>query len=378
MKAAHHDEHAGDRPEAVRLLEELASGAPGNLSIRMRLARARLRAGSAATAAADRARFERDVDDCITALGDGRAIRDGTVLHVLWSIHLSPEPRLLHPRLLRLDGIVARAARDGPGSSEVSIARCRVLLASRNREAFLTSAEDLPDPDGEGQPGLLRTAGRLRSVADRWAGRRYPDFTAPKVFGIGLSRTGTRSFDDALGILGLQSLHWWNDLTMDLIRPADLPLFDGFSDTVISAGFEPLFHMFPNARFVLTTRPLDSWVTSVSAHYRRSIGATRPDDLLAPPVADTFRGLKGRIEASVYGHHPTWEAAYRAHEHRVTSFFAANGADRLLRLSIVEGDGWGPLCDFLGHPAPDVPFPHANRRPDHTANPAATADRGGT
>ena len=24
-------------------------------------------------------------------------------------------------------------------------------------------------------------------------------------------------------------------------------------------------------------------------------------------------------------------------------------------------DGWEPLCKFLGHPTPDVPFPHKNK-----------------
>jgi hypothetical protein len=34
--------------------------------------------------------------------------------------------------------------------------------------------------------------------------------------------------------------------------------------------------------------------------------------------------------------------------------------ERLLEWEI--GDGWGPLCEFLGKPVPEVPFPHANAR----------------
>ena len=33
-------------------------------------------------------------------------------------------------------------------------------------------------------------------------------------------------------------------------------------------------------------------------------------------------------------------------------------AERLLVYSVTEG--WEPLCEFLGHPVPDTPFPHAN------------------
>lgn len=27
-------------------------------------------------------------------------------------------------------------------------------------------------------------------------------------------------------------------------------------------------------------------------------------------------------------------------------------------------DGWGPLCDFLGVPVPDAPYPHVNSSQD--------------
>ena len=32
------------------------------------------------------------------------------------------------------------------------------------------------------------------------------------------------------------------------------------------------------------------------------------------------------------------------------------------------GDGWGPLCDFLGLPVPDTPFPRTNARAEFFAN----------
>jgi len=33
-------------------------------------------------------------------------------------------------------------------------------------------------------------------------------------------------------------------------------------------------------------------------------------------------------------------------------------ADRLLEFEVAQG--WQPLCDFLGVPVPDAPFPRAN------------------
>ena len=50
-------------------------------------------------------------------------------------------------------------------------------------------------------------------------------------------------------------------------------------------------------------------------------------------------------------------AGFNAHNEAVK---AAVPADRLLVFEVK--DGWGPLCDFLGVPAPDEPFPRSNDR----------------
>nr|CAB3262677.1 uncharacterized protein LOC100181739 [Phallusia mammillata] len=48
--------------------------------------------------------------------------------------------------------------------------------------------------------------------------------------------------------------------------------------------------------------------------------------------------------------------AYLAHNALVEEQVPEN---RLLKFNVKEG--WKPLCDFLGHEVPSVPFPHANR-----------------
>ena len=35
------------------------------------------------------------------------------------------------------------------------------------------------------------------------------------------------------------------------------------------------------------------------------------------------------------------------------------------------GDGWGPLCEFLGAPVPETPFPKVNDRAEFQARAAA-------
>ena len=49
--------------------------------------------------------------------------------------------------------------------------------------------------------------------------------------------------------------------------------------------------------------------------------------------------------------------AFNAH---IEAVKAAIPADRLLVYQVK--DGWGPLCEFLGVPVPDEPFPRTNDR----------------
>ena len=44
---------------------------------------------------------------------------------------------------------------------------------------------------------------------------------------------------------------------------------------------------------------------------------------------------------------------------KVLAIFQNAPKDRLLVFDL--DDGWEPLCKFLGHPSPDVPFPHKNK-----------------
>ena len=55
----------------------------------------------------------------------------------------------------------------------------------------------------------------------------------------------------------------------------------------------------------------------------------------------------------------TWAEEYRRHESVVRSYFEGRPQD-LLAFRPADGD-WAPLCEFLGRPIPDVPFPWENR-----------------
>mgnify|MGYP006271781305 CR=1 FL=1 len=189
----------------------------------------------------------------------------------------------------------------------------------------------------------------------------------PKVFGIGLSKTGTTSLGKALEILGYDTVHWkWRGKVAGW---TEFSYFDAVTDVNCSAQFESLFYTFENAKFIYTTRDVDSWVRSIEVHY----GAKRPAELRAQHAQVDFWGdtdenwrwhnaiRKVQIQEALYAQHRTWAEAYDAYDRRVRCFFESKLAECFLELNVVGGDHWEPLCAFLGKGVPDVPFPHANK-----------------
>jgi len=201
----------------------------------------------------------------------------------------------------------------------------------------------------------------LVRIAEKYASPEFPDFTAPKVFGIGLSRTATSSLNEALEALGFHAIHWLNPHSRNLIAQEDFFLFDAFTDIPVSHQFERLYHCFPNARFVYTTRSVESWEKSITLHYRTHRGIDRPSQLLSPSHTQRFNFAAGPIVVNLYGRYPTWREAFEAYDERVRSFFRDKPAASLLELNICDGEGWEKLCAFLDRPVPSVPFPNKNQ-----------------
>ncbi|HET9337240.1 MAG TPA: sulfotransferase [Sphingomicrobium sp.] len=171
-----------------------------------------------------------------------------------------------------------------------------------------------------------------------------------KVFGLGFHRTGTTTLHTALQelgyrVVGMRPNDWAayerGDLD-ELRRTADQ--FDGFRDMPWPLLYEWLDRTYPDARFVLTMRSTDSWLASC-----RGVFGTRPH-----PVLPRIYGVE-----RFPGNEALAAQVYEAHNASVRSHFAGQ-PDRFLELDLEAGDGWEALCDFLGEPIPDRPFPHAN------------------
>lgn len=83
-----------------------------------------------------------------------------------------------------------------------------------------------------------------------------------KVFGIGLSRTGTTTLDDIFQQLGLNSKHFVDEL---LCEPdwQILDCYEAFSDSPIPKYYKQIDELYPESKFILTTRNKISWLSSM-------------------------------------------------------------------------------------------------------------------
>lgn len=165
----------------------------------------------------------------------------------------------------------------------------------------------------------------------------------PKVFGCGLSRTGTTSLAAGLGELGFHTVRFPRSLD-------EASMHDAAVDISVVAWMPQLLTRHPDARWILTTRPLADWLRSMT----RVIG---PVDGL--PIG--IRAFAADVRQQVYGTDrpdlAMWEATYRSHERRVR---AAVAPDHLLVLDLGVGGAWTRLGRFLGVAPPNRPFPHLN------------------
>lgn len=179
--------------------------------------------------------------------------------------------------------------------------------------------------------------------------------TLPKVFGIGLNKTGTTSLGVCLTRLGFRHASF-NLHLLKQVNKGDLrSLFevvdehDSFEDWPYPLVFDALDQRYPGSRFILTRRLTPShWLRSLKSH------ALRTDPKIGPQsraLAYGFPYPQHNLEAHL--------EFYENHLRRVRTYFM-NRPDDLLEVCWEEQANWEPLCRFLRQPIPADPFPHAN------------------
>ena len=210
---------------------------------------------------------------------------------------------------------------------------------------------------------------------------------AIEVIGAGLPRTGTMSQKLALELLGYDKcyhmieflahphhLSMWREMYDG--RTADLDaLFEGFRATVdwpSSLLYRQLMEYFPDAKVVLSIRDADAWYESCTqtVYTASPQGLEKLAVLLRMPFNANVRKLTPVMRMAERGlWRELFEGRFDDRSYAIDRYHRYNQevketvpAERLLVYEL--GEGWEPLCQFLGVPVPEEPFPHINKRKD--------------
>lgn len=201
-----------------------------------------------------------------------------------------------------------------------------------------------------------------------------------KIFGIGLIKTGTTTFGQAMMKLGFNHCEGWHGLVNKLAAPyisGELePLFDliskhdSFEDFPFCAPgmLSILDQKYPDAKFILTVREETSWFRSLSKYFNPP--SYRPRNLLeisrngSQLPLGRFYGLINFMLATfgtldIENNRDHLIKVFNDYNQNVIEYFK-NKPDKLLVVNWPGGDKWERLCQFLNKPVPSMPFPHAN------------------
>ncbi|KAM0386981.1 hypothetical protein ACHAQC_011170 [Fusarium culmorum] len=233
-----------------------------------------------------------------------------------------------------------------------------------------------------------------------------------KIIHAGLFRTATKSMTEAYRILGYKAHHALDDVwavpwsgieqAAEATFPhlAQLPDYtykspDGSAAprppftrddwqslwgeydvaTDIASAFVPeLIKAYPDAKVVVVQRQYESWwpsfksecldtlyrVTALQQFVVRYVIRFRAGYAMKKIHAGFFGADEYSLESVELRARDVYEEYYRKVREAVP-------LESGRRLDYNIGDGWEPLCEFLGKDVPDVPFPRVNDRADHSA-----------
>lgn len=167
----------------------------------------------------------------------------------------------------------------------------------------------------------------------------------PKTFAVGFNKCGTTSLHALFVSKGLASYHGvnWRDCNdLKLLRS-----YDCFSDG-IPKDISKLDTLFPNSKFILQVRELESWIYSRLAHVER--GKKRSTDYGSHYWDNTNSAVK------------EWILERNAHHLSVLDYFSDRPSDLLIVNYIKDTMAALKIVDFLG-------FHGASQKPKANVNP---------
>ncbi|KAG0743176.1 hypothetical protein G6F57_006761 [Rhizopus arrhizus] len=196
-----------------------------------------------------------------------------------------------------------------------------------------------------------------------------------QVIGAGFGRTGTYSLQEALNILGYNTLHmscYFKDENLDF-KPFeeahrnpetidwDKP-YDGFDAAIewpTSTFYKELMVKYPDAKVLLTVRTPESWYASICKTVAPMM--QRQKEIKSEKLKDTLRMANKFMLGGIFADEEKMKdekAIQKLFTDHIEEVKRHVPSDRLLVMEL--GEGWDRLCQFLGKEVPKVPYPKTN------------------
>lgn len=203
---------------------------------------------------------------------------------------------------------------------------------------------------------------------------------------LSMCRTGTQSMQFALNLLGIPCYHsmlmfsntldckMWDEALDAKFFGKGKPFaradwdqllgnYSAVSDVPATAFAEELVEIYPEAKVILVERDVESWYKSFNEtviwdlySWPMYLGAKLDPFFLRPNRETHHRWRRGWLK--VQSKKELQEKARSKYQEHYAHVRRVTPKERLLEYRL--GSGWGPLCEFLGKPIPDVPFPRVN------------------
>jgi hypothetical protein len=194
-----------------------------------------------------------------------------------------------------------------------------------------------------------------------------------RLVGAGVGRTGTTSLQAALEqLFGGPCYHMmkvfghpdhvplWHAATEGTMPDWDA-LFEGYAAAVdwpASAFWRQLSEHYPDSPVLLSTRDTaEQWWHSAD----RTIFEVFKGTTARPPGSDEWFEMTKALFLNTFADPRDKDACIAAYERHNAEVRGTIPADRLIDWK--PEDGWEPICERLGLPVPDEPFPVANTTP---------------
>lgn len=208
-----------------------------------------------------------------------------------------------------------------------------------------------------------------------------------EVIGAGFARTGTKSLQEALEILGYgkcyhmvtlfgnpQDIKYWEAAATGQKVEWE-KLFDGCKSVVDFPGsfyYKELMSKYPDAKIILSKRDAESWYNSAySTIYSFNPGVKTKLKLVSFALFnERARNLLRIVKMNKL---TIWDRLFQKRfedKDFAIKVFNDHIRDTIQyvpkeKLLVFEAkDGWGPLCEFLNKPIPSVPYPKLNSKED--------------